>query len=636
MSEDIPPFHYEPLRSGEIRLLTPVASDSQRPQWRLQTAGLRDLKALGNEGFEALSYTWGDPSETFPLICNDQKLLIHKNLHDALPFLARRRSSQPLWIDAICINQRDEAEKLAQVRLMHRIYRQATKVWVWLGHSTERTDAAIAVLPRLAHLGQILQHNPPARWSDSSAILESASLPDNQSPIWDAVGSILCNDWFTRVWTVQEFALAQNVSFLCGRYEIESEQVTDALLNAHRLEGLRDCEGRSLPLQGVSQNVGMARMQRIIRRERIETAASSVRHSPGHLIGTVSSMTRDHKCREPKDRIWGVFGFLEEQQVAEVDLQDSMDVCDLYTTFSQYLFRHADRTKDPFWRLLDRGTLDGKRSGLPSWCPDFHQQIDEQIRNSICQLRSRGRLPYCASRTASFVARGQDSNQLVVRATMFDTVKRVFPITPLPPISIRQFSSQSLDSALVIKVVFDLQGLFSTILGEPDYESTLKKPGQNDETIECCSRNMEDLWRTLVGNITTQSDYEITVQTFSEFLTSINDFLALADTASTTETMRTLLSPGTTFMQFLGPLWMCLQNRRLFRTAQSRWGFGSIHIEEDDDVCIISGSTTAHILRPVGHAFQKHFHFLGEAYVHGMMNGEMDTLGLEERDITLV
>lgn len=635
MSEDIPPFHYEPLRSGEIRLLTPVASDSQRPQWRLQTAGLRDLKALGNEGFEALSYTWGDPSETFPLICNDQKLLMHKNLHDALPFLARRCSSQPLWIDAICINQRDEAEKLAQVRLMHRIYRQATRVWVWLGHSTERTDAAIAVLPRLAHLGQILQHNPPARWSNSSLILDSTDLPHNQSVIWEALRVILCNDWYTRVWTVQEFALAQHVTFLCGCYEIESGQVTDALMNAQRLEQLQGREGRSLPLQGVSRNVGMARIQRIIELERNETATSPARPCPNHLIGTVLSMTRNHKCAEPKDRIWGVFGFLAEHQVTELDLKDDMGVCDLYTTFSQYLLMHADPTKDEFWCLLDRGTLDGKRAGLPSWCPDY-QQIDEQIRNSICQLRRRGRRPYCASKVANFVARGQDSNQLVVRATIFDTVKRVFPITPLPPISIRQFSSQSFDLALVMKVVSDLQIFFTTILSELVYEHTPSKPGEYREAIESSREARGDLWHTLVGNITTQFDYEITIATFSGFFSSITHFPPSADTASTAEMMRDLLSSGTTFMQFLGPLWMCLQNRRLFRTAQGRWGFGSIHMEEGDDVCIISGSTTAHILRPVGYALQKHFHFLGEAYVHGMMNGEIDTLGLEEQDVTLV
>jgi hypothetical protein len=100
------------------------------------------------------------------------------------------------------------------------------------------------------------------------------------------------------------------------------------------------------------------------------------------------------------------------------------------------------------------------------------------------------------------------------------------------------------------------------------------------------------------------------------------------------EAAQRLLSPETAFMQFLGPLWICLQNRRLFKTAQGRLGFGSINISESDNVCIISGSSTAHVLRIIGHD-QEHFRFLGEAYVHGMMHGEIDKLGLEEQCITL-
>lgn len=38
-----------------------------------------------------------------------------------------------LWIDAICINQHDLAEKARQIPLMTRIYSTAARVLVWLG-----------------------------------------------------------------------------------------------------------------------------------------------------------------------------------------------------------------------------------------------------------------------------------------------------------------------------------------------------------------------------------------------------------------------------------------------------------------------------------------------------------------------
>lgn len=530
MSGDLPPFRYEPLGSNEIRLLTPITpkSDAQAPpQWRLQTVSLHDLADGGSEGFDALSYTWGDLFETFPLICNNQTLRIHKNLHTALPFLARRSSTCPLWIDAICINQQDETEKLAQVRLMYRIYRQASKVWVWLGDSKECTEAAIALLSQLAQAGQTLQQSPPARWSNLPLTFASAGLPDQDSPVWEAVRAILCNDWFTRVWTVQEFALAKQVSFLCGLYEIESERVTGALMYAQRLEGLRDSEGQIIPLMGVSLNVAMARMQRLIALDRAEHGTRAVGPCPDHLISTVYSMTRNHRCREPKDRIWGVLGFLEEHQIAQMQLKDNMNVCDLYIAFSQYIFNHGDRSKDAFWLLLDRGALDGKMAGLPSWCPDYDRWVDERTRNSIGQLRSRGQMPYIASKASSFVGRGSNPSQLIIKATLFDTIQRIYPQTPLPSMSIREFSMQLPDPAVVAQFVFNLRWHITTLESELLFNRASPDAGHDVTVDELRRGKRQDLRRTLVGNICVQSDYEITEKTFSGFLASMDEFLAL-------------------------------------------------------------------------------------------------------------
>ena len=38
-----------------------------------------------------------------------------------------------LWVDGLCINQNDRAEKNAKVQIMGEIYRQAANVNIWLG-----------------------------------------------------------------------------------------------------------------------------------------------------------------------------------------------------------------------------------------------------------------------------------------------------------------------------------------------------------------------------------------------------------------------------------------------------------------------------------------------------------------------
>jgi hypothetical protein len=99
-----------PLVDGDIRLLEPT-DEADGLHWSIRTASL-DSQELE---YDALSYVWGSPAQNFPIICNGYSFHVHGNLYSALPFLAQRykgANSRPIWIDAICINQKDDEEKL--------------------------------------------------------------------------------------------------------------------------------------------------------------------------------------------------------------------------------------------------------------------------------------------------------------------------------------------------------------------------------------------------------------------------------------------------------------------------------------------------------------------------------------------
>lgn len=85
--------------------------------------------------YEALSYAWGDPvfSESIKEASSGAAIRITHNLYEALQFLRHEDSPRIFWIDAICINQNDLAEKGHQVALMGHIFRDASRVVVWLG-----------------------------------------------------------------------------------------------------------------------------------------------------------------------------------------------------------------------------------------------------------------------------------------------------------------------------------------------------------------------------------------------------------------------------------------------------------------------------------------------------------------------
>lgn len=93
--------------------------------------------------YEALSYTWDDQKPTRDITCNEACLRVTENVFQALRQLRKSRKGgrRILWIDAICINQNDQAEKTVQVSMMGNIYARAHRVNIWLSHSTEAMRA---------------------------------------------------------------------------------------------------------------------------------------------------------------------------------------------------------------------------------------------------------------------------------------------------------------------------------------------------------------------------------------------------------------------------------------------------------------------------------------------------------------
>ena len=67
--------------------------------------------------------------------------LVRRNLYCAIKALRREHEPRAIWIDAICINQADIAERGFQVAQMSSIYAMAETVIVWLGKGNEWTDS---------------------------------------------------------------------------------------------------------------------------------------------------------------------------------------------------------------------------------------------------------------------------------------------------------------------------------------------------------------------------------------------------------------------------------------------------------------------------------------------------------------
>ncbi|OCL05684.1 hypothetical protein AOQ84DRAFT_298427, partial [Glonium stellatum] len=93
--------------------------------------------------YEALSYTWGDPSVQKTIELCGTPFDVGANLESALRHLRTEEHPRRLWIDAICIDQHNLEERSIQVLKMTHIYRQASRVLVWLGEESDNSNMAM-------------------------------------------------------------------------------------------------------------------------------------------------------------------------------------------------------------------------------------------------------------------------------------------------------------------------------------------------------------------------------------------------------------------------------------------------------------------------------------------------------------
>jgi hypothetical protein len=148
--------------------------------------------------YDALSYVWGREQSPTPALVNGRSVTITSNLDIALRYFRDEQDEKTLWVDAVCINQRDNVEKGPQVQMMGQVYSKAGRVLVWLGPASDGSDEL---------LERIRQGVTEEDISD--ATLQSSSL------------SMLGRPWFTRIWVQQEIALAaEDPIMCCGRYTI--------------------------------------------------------------------------------------------------------------------------------------------------------------------------------------------------------------------------------------------------------------------------------------------------------------------------------------------------------------------------------------------------------------------------------
>lgn len=368
--------HYPNLDadSAQIRLIVLARGAPESPihcTYRVVSLDDEDLS------YETLSYVWKDAAGTEPIWVDGKAASVTRSLFGALEQLRHVDGDSTLWIDAICINQGDSAEKTRQVDMMRRIYSQCRQCNIWLGPlgQTSLEDAKLAIDMVAWMAGENV--GPPAFLHDASQRRRAA----------DVLTVLLTRPWWTRIWTVQEVILPPRSYIHWGPCRLPwdlLERASDAVMGDGPIKPPPD-----------------------LRRYRPDFRPSgALDHLPARVRG-LRLTVNEHplylfyrwRCREatdPRDKVYALLGMRRDVRLP------SVPSCD-YTVKVRTLFTRV--TVDLINICADLDPLIGRRGarsalpGLPSWVVDWSGSLPGQGAEDFWahQARWTGR-GYCADR----------------------------------------------------------------------------------------------------------------------------------------------------------------------------------------------------------------------------------------------
>lgn len=224
---------------ASIRLLDILPPSDDEPDNIECTLHEAFLDTTAPPTYEALPYTWGDPSDHCSINLNGHPFPVRQNLFDALHHLRLADCPRTFWIDAICINQADVGEKNHQVSQMHVLYYTAPRVVIWLGKAADDSGRAMELIRQAASIAN--SETPPS----SNTILHpgfrkkcrdalGTSRPDSMklfsvmSHEELALGMFFQRRWWRRVWIVQEIVYASTAILICGEDKLPWDNIVQA------------------------------------------------------------------------------------------------------------------------------------------------------------------------------------------------------------------------------------------------------------------------------------------------------------------------------------------------------------------------------------------------------------------------
>lgn len=359
--------------------------------------------------YEAISYTWGDNSKIQRVLIDGRWLKVTQSAYDALYNRSFHAMTRRVWIDSVCIDQNVLTVKSKQVRLMTKIYKQASRVIVFLGN---RPDAHM-VHDVLAEL------NRRRKWYDDSVLgekLYKEYLPQEASPRWQALLNLLNQPWFERVWILQEVAVAKTIHAIYGNRYVDLETLVEVL---RMFIGEKSAESVTL-LHSARSNYNTRQVSNAPGFASMMTTMRQILQEGGSLpFPLLLQTTHAFKATNPRDRLFASIGISDPDSCGPVNVDYTKDVSSLYKEAARYiLIERLDLSL-----LHDSGVgVPRNLMDLPSWVPDWSCSKINDLLNGRSYTATRNRKSVIRRVSVDGV---RDWNTVAIAGKRVDTIQHL-------------------------------------------------------------------------------------------------------------------------------------------------------------------------------------------------------------------
>lgn len=513
-----------------------------------------------------------------------------------------------LWVDALCINQADDAEKSYQVRLMTDIFRNSQRCLAWLGEFEEDVvlkqsitldayrgegvtmDKANAQLA-LDFVTKLSELSTDGHFTADETCVPAGWIYVSPQEV-TALNELMSLKFFDRIWTVQEFILPSCLALILG--DIQCEKALERLVSMDE----RDLWKHD-PLYG---GCCKAAIERVPDFPALILAlyenTISLRHKRNRQLTLHNALDhfRIRNTKDPRDKIFGLLGLTDPKTRQLIDYKLSKK--QVYINCVRYGLK-ATNSLRPLMRLPESN----QDTTLPSWVPSLEAQAPDTHTQNMMKMEIKyiyeGYLFFSAGTHRDMELGSGAEDELRLGGRRFDSVRRVFDV---PPHSLWQAQGGSLLRRRLREEWRDLLASdpcldFGSYPSGGDCTTAFYRTFTCD-TLVSMDRKMRRV---------TAEDEEIVTKGFSE--------------------------QGYAAWSGLLPM------RTLFITQRGYIGIGPDSTQVGDAVYVLFGGHVPFLLRDMPEALESRgsHTYVGHAYVHGIMDGEVLRMDdIQDEDVIIV